>query len=194
MIGGLFAHRLPHAHPDRALHLAFHREPVERLAAIVGDPHLVDIDYAGLLIHADLDHLRGVAVAHRAADRGAAIFLAAVRLRNCRVVAGNRDGAVPESLAHHLVESDPLVLHPGTVELAQTLDLFRLGLELARGRRHQDAFEILRRVDGRIAHHEGHARRIGAVVLRHYLAVAGDDTNAREIEPKHFADGLHQQG
>ena len=42
VVGGLLAHRLAHAHPDRALHLAFDREPVERLAAVVRDPHLVD--------------------------------------------------------------------------------------------------------------------------------------------------------
>ena len=79
MIGGFFAHRLAHAHPHRALHLALDREPVERLAAVVRHPDLVDRDHAGLLVDAHLDDLRRVAVAHGAADRGAAIFLAAVR-------------------------------------------------------------------------------------------------------------------
>ena len=44
VIGGLLAHGLPHAHPDRALHLALDREPVERLAAVMGDPDLVHVD------------------------------------------------------------------------------------------------------------------------------------------------------
>ena len=52
VIGGLLAHRLAHAHPDRALHLAFDGEPVERLAAIMRDPDLVDGDDAGLLVDA----------------------------------------------------------------------------------------------------------------------------------------------
>ena len=93
MIAGFLAHRLAHAHPDRALHLALDGEPVERLAAIVRDPDLVDGDDAGLLVDADFDHLRRIAVAHGAADGGAAIFLAAVRFRDGRIIAGDGDGA-----------------------------------------------------------------------------------------------------
>ena len=93
VVAGLLAHRLAHAHPHRALHLALDREAVERLAAIVRHPDLVDGDHAGLLVDAHLDHLRRVAVAHGAADRGAAIFLAAVRFRNGRIGAGDGDGA-----------------------------------------------------------------------------------------------------
>ena len=52
VVGGLLAHGLAHAHPHRALHLAFDGEPVERLAAVVRDPHLVDGDHAGLLVDA----------------------------------------------------------------------------------------------------------------------------------------------
>ena len=57
------------------------RQPVERLAAVVRHPHLVDADLAGLLVDGHLHHLGGVAVAHGAADGRAAIFLAAVRFR-----------------------------------------------------------------------------------------------------------------
>src|SRR6185503_8200972 len=67
-IGGFLAHRLAHAHPDRALHLAFDGEAVERLAAVMRDPDLVDGDDAGLLVDRDFDHLRRVGVAHGAAD------------------------------------------------------------------------------------------------------------------------------
>src|SRR5262245_25827280 len=195
VIGGLLAHGLAHAHPHRALHLALDGEAVERLAAVVRDPHLVDGDHAGVLVDADFHHLRGVAVAHGAADGGAAIFLAAVRLRDGRVVAGHRDGAgVLERLGHHLVEGQALVLRARAIKLAQAFDLLGLGLELARGRRHQHALEILRRVDGGVADHEGHARGIGAVVLRHHLAVAGDDADACEVEAEHLGHGLHQDG
>src|SRR5260221_2818758 len=195
VIGGLLAHGLAHAHPHRTLHLALDGEAVECLAAVVRDPHLVDVDHAGVLIDADFHHLRGVAVAHGAADGGAAIFLAAVRLRQRRVVARHRDGAgVLERLGHHLVEVQSLLLRAGAIKLAQALDLFGLGLQLARGRRYQHALEILRRVDGGIADHEGHARRVGAVVLGHHLAVAGDDAHAREVEAEHLGHGLHQDG
>src|SRR5262249_49471636 len=78
--------------------------------------------------------LRGVAVAHGAADGGAAIFLAAVRLRNGRVVARHRDGAgVLKRLGHHLDEGQALVLRAGAIKLTQAFDLLGLGLELARG-------------------------------------------------------------
>src|SRR5262249_34128001 len=50
------------------------------------------------------------------------------------------------------------------------------------------------RVDGGVADHEGHARGIGAVVLRHHLAVAGDDADACEVEAEHLGHGLHQDG
>src|SRR5262249_55909808 len=86
------------------------------------------------------------------------------------------------------------VLRAGAIKLAQAFDLLGLGVELARGRGHQHTLEILRRVDRGVAHHEGHARGVGAVVLRHHLAVAGDDTDAREVEPQHLAHGLHQNG
>ena len=196
MIGGLLAHGLAHAHPYRALHLAFHREPVERLAAVMRHPDLVDADDAGILIDADLDHLRRIAVAHGAADRGAAIFFAAVGLRNGGIVAGHRDGTgVPERLGHHLVEGQALVLRAGAIDLAQAFDLVRLGFELARRGSNQHALEILRRVDRSIADHESHARGIGAVVLRHHLAVAGDDADPRKrSRPEHLADRLHQDG
>ena len=126
VIGGLLAHGLAHAHPHRALHLALDGEAVERLAAVVRDPHLVDRDHAGVLVDAHLDHLRGIAVAHGAADGGAAIFLAAVRFRDGRIVAGDGDGAgVLERLGHHLLEGQALVLRAGAIELAQALDLLR---------------------------------------------------------------------
>ena len=48
MIGRLLAHRLAHAHPHRALHLSFHRETVERLAAVMRDPDVAHLHEAGL--------------------------------------------------------------------------------------------------------------------------------------------------
>src|SRR5262249_26524942 len=68
VIPGFLAHRLAHAHPYRSLHLALDREPIDRPAAVVRDPHLVDVDHAGFLVHADFDHLSGITVAHAAAD------------------------------------------------------------------------------------------------------------------------------
>ena len=87
-----------------------------------------------------------------------------------------------------------LVLRAGAIELAQALDVLGLGLELARGGGDQHALEIVRGVDRRIADHEGDARGIGAVVLRHHVAVAGDDAHARHVEAEHLGDRLHQDG
>src|SRR6185437_301377 len=124
VIGRLLTHRLAHAHPYRALHLALDGEPVERFAAIVRHPDLVNSDNAGLLVDGNFDDLRRIAVAHGAADRGAAIFLAALRLRNGGVVAGHGDGAgVFQSFSHHVVEGHSLVLRAGAIEFAQALDL-----------------------------------------------------------------------
>src|SRR5262249_35966583 len=128
VIAGLLAHRLAQAHPDRALHLALDGEPVERLAAVVRDPHLLARDGAGLLIDAYFHYLRRIAVAHCAADRGAAIFPAAVRFRDSRIVAGHRDrAAVLERLGHDFIERQPPVLRAGAVDFAQALYFFRLG-------------------------------------------------------------------
>ena len=69
-----------------------------------------------------------------------------------------------------------------------------LGLELARGGGDQHGLELLRGVDGRIADDEGDARGVGAVVLRHHVAVAGDDAHARQIEAQHLGHRLHQDG
>src|SRR5262245_16108953 len=161
VVAGLLAHRLAHPHPHRALHLAFHREAVERLAAVVRHPHLVDRDDAGLLVDAHLDDLRRVAVAHGAADRGAAIFPAALGFGNGGIVPRHRDGAgVLQGLGHHLVEGEALVLGAGAIELAQTLDIIGVGFELARGGCYQQPLQVLRRLDRRIADHEGDARRI----------------------------------
>ena len=165
---------------------------VSRLSALpqsCATQTLSTVDDAGLLVDRDLDHLRRIAVAHGAADGGAAILLAAVRVRDGGVVAGHRDGAgILERLGHDLLEGGALVLRAGAIELAQALDVLGPRFELARRRRDQHALEVLRRVDRRIADHEGHARGIGAVVLRHHLAVAGDDADAREIEAEHLGD------
>src|SRR5262249_52048902 len=158
-------HGLTHAHPDRTLDLAFDREPIERLAAIVRDPDLVDGDDAGLLVDADFNDLGRIAVAHRAADRRPTIFLTAVGLWDRRIIAGRREGAgVFKRLGDDFIEGQPLVLRAGAVELAEAFDLARFGVELARRRRDQDRFEVLRRLDGGITDHEGNARRIGAVI------------------------------
>src|SRR5262249_61605361 len=106
---------------------------------------------------------------------------------------GNR-AAVFERLGDDLVEAEPLVLRAGPVKVAQALDLIGPSLELARGCLHEYALEILRRVDGGIADHEGDARGIRSIVLRHDIAIAGDDANARESKAEHLGDGLHEDG
>ena len=58
-------HRLTHAHPHRTLDLAFDRQAIERPAAIMGDPDVVDRNHAGLFVDSNLDHLRGGARAAR---------------------------------------------------------------------------------------------------------------------------------
>src|SRR5262249_13716846 len=127
VIAGLLAHRLAHAHPDRALHLALDRQPVQSLAAVMRDPDLIDVDHARLLVDAYFDHLGRVTVAHGAANRGAAIFLATVRFRDGRVITGDGDGAgILQRLDDDFIEREALVLCAGTVEFAQALDFFRL--------------------------------------------------------------------
>src|SRR5262249_56986313 len=68
VISGLLAHGLAHAHPHRALHLALDGEAVERLAAVLRDPHLVPVDPPGVPVAPALPPLRRVALAPGAAD------------------------------------------------------------------------------------------------------------------------------
>ena len=195
MVADLLAHGLAHAHPHRALHLAFDGQPVQRLAAVVRHPHLVDGDLAGLLVDGHFHHLRGVAVAHGAADGRAAILLAAVQFRDGRVVAGDGDGAVVlQRLGHHLLEGQALVLRARAIDLAQAFDIAGRRVELARGSRDHQRLELVGRIDGRVADQERDARGIGAVVLRHHLAVARDDAHAADVEAHHLGHGLHEDG
>ena len=60
----------------------------------------------------------------------------------------------------------------------------------------QDGLELLGGVDRRIAHHEGDARRIGAVVLGRDGGVGGDDADAveRDVQRLGHRDGHHGGG
>src|SRR5262249_33546069 len=78
VVAGFFAHGLAHAHPDRALYLAFDRQPVQRPAAVVRNPDFVPGNNAGLLIDADFTDLSRIPVAHSPATGRAPILLAAV--------------------------------------------------------------------------------------------------------------------
>src|SRR5215471_9686014 len=96
------------------------------------DPDLVDGDDAGLLVDAHLHNLRRIGIAHSAADGGAAIFLAAVRFRDGRIVAGDGDGAgVLQRFGHDLVERRALVLGARAINFAEALDVLGPRLELA---------------------------------------------------------------
>ena len=76
------------------------------LAAIVRNPDLVHGHDAGLLVDGDFDHLGRIAVAHRAANGGAAIFLAAVGCGDGRIVTGHSDRAgILQRFGDDLVES-----------------------------------------------------------------------------------------
>ena len=69
-----------------------------------------------------------------------------------------------------------------------------VGVELARRGGDHQRLELVGRIDGRIADQEGDARGIGAVVLRHHLAVARDDAHAADVEAHHLGHRLHQDG
>ena len=195
VVAGLLAQRLAHAHPDRALDLAFDRQPVQRLAAIVRDPDIVHRHFAGGLVDRHFHGLGGVGEAHRAADRGAAVFLAAPAFRD-RVVdalGGDRAG-IAQGLHHDLLERDAGVLAAGAVIFAQHLDVFRIGFQLARRGFDQDLAQIGRRFEGRVADIEGDAGRIGAIVLRRHLAVRGDHPDAVDRQAEHIGGDLGDEG
>src|SRR5262249_29689069 len=104
VIGGLFAHRLSPAHPYPPPEPPFDGETIECLAAIMRHPDLVDTDDPGLLVHGHFDDLGRIAVPHGAANRRAAIFLAAVRLRDRGIVARHRYRArLAQRLCHDFI-------------------------------------------------------------------------------------------
>ena len=56
-------HRLADAHVDRALDLALDEQRVERAPDIMGDPDVVQLDLARVLVDGQLDDARRVRVA-----------------------------------------------------------------------------------------------------------------------------------
>src|SRR5690606_16316323 len=72
-VGHVLHDRLADAHVDAALDLPLDEHGVERLAAVVRRPDLVDAYAAGRLVDLDLDDVGGGAVGGRRADGAAAV-------------------------------------------------------------------------------------------------------------------------
>ena len=86
-----FGERLPHAHPDRADDLAFHRDRIQRASAIVRGPDFVHRDFAGVFIDADFGNLRRIGIRRRRTNATAFVFASArFRRRSVRTGAGER--------------------------------------------------------------------------------------------------------
>ena len=195
-IARFLAQGLAHAHPDRALDLALDRQQIDGVAAIERDPNLVDAHLAGGVVDADLDHLRTIAEAHGGAD-GAAFVLAALRFNRRGESAAHGDGAAVDQrgLGDFVEGQARLLAAAGDAEhFADRLDVLRLGFELAGGGLGEDDLELLRRVDRRVADHEGDARGIGAVVLRRHRAVGGDHAYAVERNAERLGDRDRHHG
>src|SRR5437763_13755043 len=89
----LFRERLPHAHPDRANDLAFHRNRVQRSPAVMGGPDFMDSHLASVVVDAYLCDLGGVGVCGRRPDASALVLSAAGFWRG-RVGTGAGKGTV----------------------------------------------------------------------------------------------------
>src|SRR5271165_7413876 len=75
----LLAERLAHPHRDRALDLTLDGERVNREAAVVRNPYLLDLHRPSLDVDGDFDDLRGITEAHRRTD-GATTMLPTLKL------------------------------------------------------------------------------------------------------------------
>jgi len=195
LVGSLLGQRLAHAHPHRALDLAFDRHRVDREAAVECGPHLLDGDRAELLIDADLHHLCRVGKAHRRAHRAAAL-LAALELGRAGedALGGDRAGAF-ERFLDDVGECDMAIgLAARAGGLAEPLELGVVDAEPARGGGDEEGLEVLCCLCRGVADHEGHARGVGAVVLGRDRRVIRDHAQATVVDAEHLGDDLGDDG
>ncbi len=185
--GLLLHHRLAEAHVDRALDLAHHQDRVDRAADVVGDPHVLRAIEAGRGVDLDLDHASGVGVGRRWTDAGA--LEAAGRAR--RGV-----GADGSQRAEHRLGGDAGV---GEIDAAIGIlgvedaplgedQALRGDLEALRHRPGEQVARPLGGLDGRVAHHQRHARRVAAEIDRRQVGVADAQPDVGQVDAQRLGD------
>ena len=176
LVGGLedlFLHEgLGEAHVRRSLHLPLDEHRVERAAAVVRDPDLVDRHEPRLCIDFDFGDVRGEGVGRRRPDRGPAV--APVHVLRGVVRSGGAQSAVlrlgqVEGLAQGHRRAGVAGLQRETTSQQH---LTRLRAPLLGHRLLHHRLDPPRGVDARVAEHEGDARRVGPEVDRGEVGVA----------------------
>ena len=184
---------LAEPHVGAALDLPLDQHRRQRAAAIVRGPDVRHRDDPGLLVDLDFGDARGERVGGRCADRAAAIVAAEIR----RVVGTGRAERLEARLGdlERLRARDHLAAIVA-IEDEATDELHALGRDppLRRDRRLHLVTELARRVDRRVADHEGDARAVGAEVDGTEIAVGRDDAHVLDAHPELFRDDVGRDG
>ena len=158
-------------------------------------PHPVDGHLPCIFVHDHLNHTGRVGEPHRRSDTGAAIF-APLKVARHGIGAFDCDRTrVSQCFFADSVEVQRRILIVGyAISLTINLNIFRCHIKFACRCVNQDIFEVLSRLDGRIADHVSHPGGIRSVVLRRNSAVVGDNSHTTHVDPQHFADDLSADG
>ena len=181
--GLLFHQHLAEAHVDRALDLADHQQRVDGLADVVGDPHLVDADDAGLPVGRQLHDAGRVRVGRRRAHARALPF----RHRPRRRVGADRAQRAELRLREHdRVRESQRARRIVSVEDAAGRGPQATGghLELLRRRPEDLVADPARGLDGGVPGHERDPRRVRSEVDRREVGVGGDDADVLGPDPE----------
>ena len=184
----LFLHqRFAERHVDAAFDLTSDERRIERTADVVRDPDARHMDPAGGRIDLDLDDGGGVGVGGR---RPHAAALESGGRSRWRVRPGRAERAEHRfRQAHRLAEADPdgRVLRVEDAAFGEHEPILGNAQLLRYGVRQQIA-SALGGLNRGVAHHQGHAARIGTKIHRREIGIAGDSPDVNRIDAQHLRD------
>ena len=184
---------LPQAHVDAPLDLADDQDGVDALSDVVRQVDPLDAHPPRLRIDVQLDDRGAEGVGRRRAD-ARSLVLSGRRRR--RVGADRADRAEPR-----LGQDDRLGERHAAVRILDVEDPSFAEAESLHGHaelfgRHlrQKLARALRRLDRRVAHHQGDAAAVRAEIDRRQVGVAEHDPDIVGIDPEHLRDHLGENG
>ena len=190
----LLHERLGEAHVGGPLHLPLDQHRVERTAAVVGDPDLLDRHESGLGVDLDFGDVRREGVGRRGADRGAAVAPVHVpgRVVGTRGAQGAelRLGQVERFAQRHA--GARVARHDRESAGQQHLAWFRAPRLGHRFLHHR--LDPPGSVDAGVAEHERHPRRVGAQVDRGEVGVARKHADVFQRDAQLLGDDVRHHG
>src|SRR5215470_7880992 len=161
----LLHQRFAEGHINAALGLTFNKQWIEGAAAIVGDPHFVDFDFAGDAIAMQLNNGSRKTVRRR---RTHARAFEVARVLGRPIAAGGAEGAVCSfRFRHSFSEGNGAIVKAGaanfTISELQIIDRDFQGFA---GGFEEQGFELTASLDRSIASHHSDAARVAAEIHR----------------------------